>query len=81
MPLGYKETDKEKKKNSKRIPNFKVSLGFGVAFKSQLTSTVLQASLAYLCEVTEASSKCMMQRNVEGSRDIVERLTAPCPRG
>lgn len=40
MPLGYKETDK-KKKYSKKIPSFKVSLGFGVALKSQLTSTVL----------------------------------------
>lgn len=81
MPLGYKKTDKKKKKYSTNVPSFKVSLGFGVALKSQLTSAVLQPSLAYLCEVPEASSKCMMQRNVEGSGDVVGRPTAQCPLG
>lgn len=48
---------------------------------SQLTSTVLQASLAYLCERPEASSKSMMERNVEDSRDVGGRWTAQCPLG
>lgn len=43
------QTDK-KKKYSRTVPNFKVSLGFSVALNSQLTSSVLQASLAFLCE-------------------------------